>query len=121
MERNLQKTCEICLKTMRGDTVKIHIKCHEKMNSIDEAETHMSCTVGEMKHVDEAETHRREKTLGELDRNVQQMYKCKCHEKINSIDEAETHRNCTVGEMKHVDEAETYRREKTLGELERKI
>ena len=38
MERNLQKTCEICQKTMIGDTVKIHIKCDEKMNSIDEAE-----------------------------------------------------------------------------------
>ena len=76
MEKHLQNTFEICLKTMRGDTVKIHIKCDGKMNSIDEAETHMSCTVGEMKHVDEAETHRREKTLGELERNVQKMYKC---------------------------------------------
>ena len=44
---------------MRGDNLKRHMKCHEKKPySIDEAETHMSETSGEMKNVDEAETHR---------------------------------------------------------------
>ena len=34
-----QKTCEICLKTMRGDTLNRHMKRHEKKPySIDEAE-----------------------------------------------------------------------------------
>ena len=37
---NLQKTCAICLRTMKGDNLKGHMKCHEKINSIDEAETH---------------------------------------------------------------------------------
>ena len=57
MVRNIQKTCRICLKTMRGDNLKRHMKWHEKMNSIDE--THTTATAGEMKHVDQAGTNRR--------------------------------------------------------------
>ena len=54
MGRNLAKTCGICLKTMRGDTLKRHMKRHEKKPySIDESQTHRS---GEMKNVDQAET-----------------------------------------------------------------
>ena len=30
MVGNLQKTCRICLKTMRGDNLKRHMKRHEK-------------------------------------------------------------------------------------------
>ena len=30
MGRHLQKTCGICLKTMRGDTLTRHMKHHEK-------------------------------------------------------------------------------------------
>ena len=30
MVRNLTKTCEICLKSMRGDVLKRHMKKHEK-------------------------------------------------------------------------------------------
>ena len=57
---NLQKTCAICRKTMRGDTLKIHMKHHEKNPySIYHAETHRSGTGGEIKNVDEAETNRR--------------------------------------------------------------
>ena len=50
---HLQKTCGICLKTMRGDTLKRHMKSHSKMNSIDEAGSSRS---GEMKNVDDAGT-----------------------------------------------------------------
>ena len=51
---NLMKTCPICLKTMRGDHLKRHMKQHEKKpQPIDEAETHRS---GEMKNVDKTET-----------------------------------------------------------------
>ena len=42
----MQKTCEICQKTMIADTVKIHIKSHKKSNSLDE--THRSGASGEM-------------------------------------------------------------------------
>ena len=36
MVGTLQKTCRICLNTMRGDTLKRHMKQHdEKPNSID--------------------------------------------------------------------------------------
>ena len=68
----MQKTCEICQKTMIGDTVKIHIKSHEKMNSLDE--THRSGASGEVNNLDE--THRREKTVGDMERNLRKMYKC---------------------------------------------
>ena len=54
---NLEKTCPICLKTMRGDNLKWHTKCHKKIDSIDE--THTTSTAGEMKHVDQAGTNRR--------------------------------------------------------------
>ena len=72
---NLQKTCGICLKTMRGDHLKRHMKRHEKkpysiyeaityfcetcgeIKNVDEADTHSSGTCGEMKNVDQAETH----------------------------------------------------------------
>ena len=30
MVGNLKKTCRICLKTVRGDTLKRHMKQHEK-------------------------------------------------------------------------------------------
>ena len=51
---NLQKTCRICLKTMRADTLKRHMKTHEKKPySIDKSQTHRS---GEMKNVDQAGT-----------------------------------------------------------------
>ena len=30
MVRNLNKTCEICLKSMRGDNLTRHLKKHEK-------------------------------------------------------------------------------------------
>ena len=54
MGRHLQKTCPICLKTMRGDTLKRHMRRHEKKPySIDESQTYTS---GEMKNVDETET-----------------------------------------------------------------
>ena len=32
MVRNLIKTCEICLKSMRGDVLKRHMKKHEKLH-----------------------------------------------------------------------------------------
>ena len=51
---NLMKTCPICLKTMRGDHLKRHMKVHQKKpQPIHEAESHSSV---EMKNVDEAET-----------------------------------------------------------------
>ena len=54
MGRHLQKTCPICLKTMRSDHLKSHIKRHEKKPySIDKSQTHRS---GEIKNVDETET-----------------------------------------------------------------
>ena len=30
MGRNLEKTCDVCPKTMRGDNLKRHMKCHDK-------------------------------------------------------------------------------------------
>ena len=55
MGRNLEKTCDVCCKTMRNDNLKRHMKCHEKKPySIYQAETHKSGTCGEMKNVDEA-------------------------------------------------------------------
>ena len=52
---NLQKTWGICLKTVRGDHLKRHMKHHEKKPySIDESQTHRSGTSGEMKNVDDA-------------------------------------------------------------------
>ena len=54
MGRNMQKTCPICLKTMRGDNLKRHMRRHEKKPySIDESQTYTS---GEMKNVDETQT-----------------------------------------------------------------
>ena len=58
MARHLEKTCDVCCKTMRGDHLKRHMKRHEKKPySIDEAQTHRSGTCAEMKNVDQAETH----------------------------------------------------------------
>ena len=37
MGRNLEKTCDVCAKTMRGDNLKRHMKTHKKKpNSIDQ-------------------------------------------------------------------------------------
>ena len=30
MGRNLEKTCDVCCKTMRGDNLKRHMKHHDK-------------------------------------------------------------------------------------------
>ena len=44
---------------MRGDNLKRHMKMHEKKpHSIDEAQTYLCETCGEIKNVDEAATHR---------------------------------------------------------------
>ena len=49
---NLEKTCSICLKTMGGDHFKRHMKRHEKKPySIDEAQTYMCDTCGEIKQM----------------------------------------------------------------------
>ena len=54
MVGNLQKTCGIGLKTMRGDNLKRHMRQHEKKPySIDGSQTYTS---GEIKNVDENET-----------------------------------------------------------------
>ena len=57
MARHLEKTCDVCCKTMRGDHLKRHMKRHEKNPySIYKAKTHKSGICGQMKNVDKAGT-----------------------------------------------------------------
>ena len=56
MGRNLRKTCAICLKTMRGDHLKGHMKRHVcKIGNVDEAETGASSVKYTSSNFDELE------------------------------------------------------------------
>lgn len=45
MVRNLTKTCEICLKSMRGDVLKRHMKKHEKEHTVDLNNNSAKCEI----------------------------------------------------------------------------
>ena len=45
MVRNLSKTCEICLKSMRGDVLKRHMKKHEKEHTVDLNKNSAKCEI----------------------------------------------------------------------------
>ena len=45
MPRNLPKTCEVCLKTMRGDNLKKHMKKHDKVILNDQVITKAQCEI----------------------------------------------------------------------------
>ena len=50
MPRNLLKTCEVCMKTMRGDVLKRHMKKHDKVIVNDQVITTAKCEIC-MKHM----------------------------------------------------------------------
>ena len=45
MGRNLIKTCEICLKSMRGDNLKVHMKQHDKKEEIKGDKNSAKCEI----------------------------------------------------------------------------
>ena len=50
MVRNLPRTCEVCLKTMRGDNLKKHMKKHDKVTVNNHVITKAQCEIC-MKHM----------------------------------------------------------------------